>query len=53
MNFRRVLRALREEQELRTILEAQPGESLIDAAKRLKERVNSPRKTKKTKESAQ
>jgi hypothetical protein len=39
INFRRVLRALRERQELEQLLEAQPGESLVDAAKRLQSRA--------------
>lgn len=39
MNFRRVLRALREQEELKQILGARPGESLVDAAKRIRSRI--------------
>ncbi|TXH48741.1 MAG: hypothetical protein E6Q97_24125 [Desulfurellales bacterium] len=43
MRFRKTIRALREQQELREILGVQAGESMIDAAKRMRkelERLN-------------
>jgi hypothetical protein len=40
MNFRRVIKALRERKELEEILGVKPGESLVDAAKRLRKSVD-------------
>jgi hypothetical protein len=42
MNFRRVIKALRERQELEQLLGKKPGESIIDAAKRLRKSVDGP-----------
>ncbi len=42
MNFRRVIAAIRERQELEQLLGKKPGESIIDAAKRLRKSVDSP-----------
>ncbi len=40
MNYRRVLRALRERKELEDVLGVRSGESIVDAAKRLRDRVS-------------